>query len=62
MKGKDTSASLVALLGVILGIVLTMTITSIVKQNMKTRVDPYSWQKLNVILQEVQKLMVISFL
>ena len=55
MKGKDTSASLVALLGVILGIVLTMTITSIVKQNMKTRVDPYSWQKLNVILQEVQK-------
>ncbi|MBR1436073.1 MAG: DUF2613 family protein [Bacteroidales bacterium] len=52
---KDISASLVALVGVVLGIVLTMTISSIIKSNSRTRVDPRSWQKLNVILQEVEK-------
>ncbi|MBR6416233.1 MAG: PDZ domain-containing protein [Bacteroidales bacterium] len=52
---KDTSASLVALMGVVLGVVLTLTISSIIKSNSRTRVDPRSWQKLNVILQEVEK-------
>ena len=54
MDKKDQSSYVAAILGIILGVMLVVTINSITEGRRK-KVDYASWQKLNVILEEVRK-------
>lgn len=45
-----------SLLGVVIGVLITLTCVSIVRKNQKSlKTTYYNWQKLNVVLQQVQK-------
>ena len=55
MTGKDKMSSLSAVLGIVLGVLATVLMFNIVNKHNKLNANYAAWQKLNLILQQVDK-------
>lgn len=55
MTGKDKMSSLSAVLGIVLGVLATVLTFNIVNKHNKLNANYAAWQKLNLILQQVDK-------